>query len=99
MSFDIESMLTEASVRAGRLTDFGPADFRPALEVLIKALNEEGGLSALGEQILGMRITELLRNRLVVEDYYRRYPEIEQEQIEGTIVIIGLPRTGTTLLQ
>ncbi|HQR04398.1 MAG: sulfotransferase [Proteobacteria bacterium] len=99
MAFDLKAMLDEASKRADGLTDFGPEDFRPGLEAVISAMNGEGGLSELGEQILGGRIIEMLKNRLVIEDYFYRYPEIADEQIEGPIVIVGLPRTGTTLLQ
>jgi Sulfotransferase family len=99
MALRIDAMRDEASRLAGGLTDFGPPAYRPALESLVQALNTEGGLSEVGEQILGERIVGLLKNRLIVEDYYRRFPEIEEEEIKGPIVIVGLPRTGTTLLQ
>lgn len=99
MTLDLAAMLAEASARADGLTDFGDDRFRPAAEVLIRAMNTEGGLSAVGSQVWRRRIVEMLRNRLIMEDYFRRYPEIEREPIEGPIVIVGLPRTGTTLLQ
>ena len=38
-------------------------------------------------------------NRLVIEDYFRRHPEIAEIAIDDPLVIVGLPRTGTTLLQ
>jgi hypothetical protein len=96
---DLDTMLAEASRLADGLTDFGDDRFRPAAAVLIRAMNSEGGLSRAGVQIWRKRIVEMLRNRLVMEDYHRRYPEIERERILGPIVIVGLPRTGTTLLQ
>ncbi|TWO81685.1 sulfotransferase [Denitratisoma oestradiolicum] len=99
MTLDMNTLLAEASRRAGGLTDFGDERFRPALTALLKALNEEGALSELGVQLMGEHISRLLHNRLLMEDYYARHPEIEAEEIGGPIVIIGLPRTGTTLLQ
>ena len=99
MSLDLDVLMAEASRRAGGLADFGDPHFRPAAEALLKAMNEESGLSNIGIEIWRERLTEMLRNRLVMEDYYRRYPEIDQEEIGGPIVIVGLPRTGTTLLQ
>jgi hypothetical protein len=40
----------------------------------------------------------LLVNRLRTEDAYRRHPEIADERIERPLVIVGLARTGTTML-
>jgi len=99
VTLDLAALLSEASRRAGGLTDFGDKRFRPAAEALLMAMNSEGGLSQAGVYIWRRRVVEMLRNRLVMEDYYRRYPEIEKEEIGGPIVIVGLPRTGTTLLQ
>ena len=99
MTLELGALMAEASRRADGLTDFGDARFRPAAEALIAAMNAEGGLSATGIRFWHRRIVEMLRNRLVMENYYRCHPEIEQEEIAGPIVIVGLPRTGTTLLQ
>ena len=40
----------------------------------------------------------LLSARLGVEDTYRQHPEIEAQEVEGPVFVIGLPRTGTTAL-
>ncbi len=99
MGLIMDVLLAEASRRAGGLSNFGDERFRPALAALLKALNDEGGLSEIGTRLITERITGMLHNRLLMEDYYTRHPEIEQEEIGGPIVIVGLPRTGTTLLQ
>lgn len=99
MDFDINHLLAEAGQRSGGLCDFGDEAFRPGLAALLGSLNDEGGLSNLGRQILHERIVELLKNRLVLEDWCRRQPEITAEEVDDPIVIVGLPRTGTTLLQ
>src|SRR5690606_15417228 len=40
----------------------------------------------------------LLSNRLQVEDWYRRHPEIDEQEIANPVFVTGLPRTGTTAL-
>jgi hypothetical protein len=44
------------------------------------------------------RVVDLLVNRLRLEAYLDRYPEIHAEQIVAPCIIVGLPRTGTTML-
>lgn len=97
--FAPDSLLAEASARAGGLEDFGPGDFREALNVLEGALNQEARLSTHGRGLLREKLVAQLVNRLVIEDHCKRYPEILQQPIDDPLVIVGLPRTGTTLLQ
>ena len=40
----------------------------------------------------------LLTNRLRMEAWFEKHPEILDESIERPIVVVGLPRTGTTML-
>ena len=97
--FDLEQLLAEASARRDGLSDFGPGDFREALRVLVVALRDEARLSPQGCVLLREKLVAQLANRLVIEDYCKRYPEILEQPIEDPLVIVGLPRTGTTLLQ
>ncbi|MDH4558482.1 sulfotransferase [Pseudomonas sp. BN417] len=93
------SLLAEASARAGGLDDFGPGDFREALQVLERSLRAEACLSAQGAALLREKLVAQLVNRLVIEDHCKRHPEILQQPVDDPLVIVGLPRTGTTLLQ
>ncbi|MFZ6049882.1 sulfotransferase [Pseudomonas sp. CR3202] len=95
----LDSLLAEASARTGGLDDFGPGDFREALRVLEPALYDEARLSAQGRALLREKLVAQLANRLVIEDHCKRYPEILQQPVDDPLVIVGLPRTGTTLLQ
>jgi hypothetical protein len=61
-------------------------------------MNDEGGLTEIGEIMQRARLTALLAARLAVEDTYRQHPEIDNEEIGGPVFVIGLPRTGTTAL-
>jgi len=97
--FALDALLTEARARAGGLDDFGPGDFRQGLRVLADALKNEACLSPAGRGLLREKLLGQLVNRLVMEDHLRRHPEILEQPIDDPLVIVGLPRTGTTLLQ
>ena len=97
--FALDALLAEASARSGGLDDFGPGDFRQGLRVLADALNNEACLSPAGRGLLREKLLGQLVNRLVMEDHLRRHPEILEQPIDDPLVIVGLPRTGTTLLQ
>ncbi len=88
-------LMAEAAERTG-LQDFGDDSFREGLEILLTALRDEARLNDRGEGFLYARIGLHLRQRLQVEDWYRRHPEIEDVAIEAPLFGLGLPRTGST---
>jgi sulfotransferase family protein len=90
--------LMEAAVTATQLDDFGPSDFVERLDVLCRALRDEGGFNGAGVLQQHTFLLGLLKNRLLIEDLVDRHPEILDERIEAPIIICGLPRTGTTHL-
>jgi hypothetical protein len=94
---DPESLLDAARRRAG-CEDFGDPGFREPLRVLLGAIEREAGLSPLGRFSTRALLTQLLANRLRVEDTVRRHPELLETPVARPIVIAGLPRTGTTHL-
>jgi Sulfotransferase family len=88
--------------RAKELTglhDFGKAEFMPSYEKLVTALVEEAQLSKSGWQVMEKRLTRLLANRLRFEEDLKHHPEILEQQILPALVLVGLPRTGSTKLQ
>lgn len=97
--FDADALSAEAVSRTGGLTVFGDGPYRAALDVMCAALNDEANLSARGAAMMREKLVGQLANRLVVEEYFRRHPEIAEIAIDDPLVIVGLPRTGTTLLQ
>jgi len=94
---DVEQLRSAAVAETG-LDDFGDDSYREGLERLVAAVQTEASLSEMGK--LGMRqlIVHLLGQRLQVEEWYRRHPEIEEESIERPLIGLGLPRTGSTAL-
>jgi hypothetical protein len=96
-SFDLERMLTLAR-KATRLEDFGDPSFHEPFELLLRALEQEADLTAVGRLAAGRTMTDLLRNRLRLEALIAEHPEIVDEPIVAPLVIVGLPRSGTTHL-
>ncbi len=80
------------------LDDFGDDSFREGLEILVRSLHTEAHLNAIGELALPHQLTQLLAQRLQIEDWYRRHPEIDDEPIVAPLIGLGLPRTGSTAL-
>ena len=97
VEFDSEKLLQQAQDETG-LYDFGPEAFREPFEVLVNALDAEAKLNAVGRFVQYERVLNTLKNRLRLSEYLRRYPQILQEEIAAPVVIVGLPRTGTTML-
>lgn len=92
-----EELLDAARADTG-LNDFGVDDFREGLEILVRALREEARLNSVGETVLRQRIVGHLKQRLQVEDWYRRHPEIDEVPIQSPLIGLGLPRTGSSAL-
>lgn len=98
MSLPSSSELLDTARSQTGLEDFGSGSFREGLEVLVEALGSEARLSEAGQQIARAQLGQLLATRLEIEACCRRHPEIEAESVGAPIVILGLPRTGTTAL-
>lgn len=94
---DVDSLVEAAKKKAG-LNDFGDESFLDAFTVLAESVDQEAKLHPFGRWVMRTRLIDQLVVRLQVEDWYRRYPEIEDISIQSPVVIAGLQRTGTTLL-
>ncbi len=94
---DKQTLINEALAQAKR-TSFLDDSFEPVLDRLVTALNTEASLNEVGIGFHGSRLRDLLTNRLRMEAWVERYPEILTETIERPVVVVGLPRTGTTML-
>lgn len=90
-------LLTSAS-RATGLSDFGGDDFLEPLDVLLASLDRESNLTLVGRLLVRSDLLNLLQNRLRIADLVKREPAIREQPIERPIFIVGLPRSGTTIL-
>jgi hypothetical protein len=96
-NFDLGAVLADAQ-RKEALTDWGPREFERPLTVLLDDY-PRAGLNAIGEHMLRSGIVHSLRMRLRTQEWMRRHPEILEETITAPIVVVGMMRSGTTLLQ
>jgi hypothetical protein len=97
VSLEKEKLL-EAARRATGLSDFGDGDFHAPLARLLRSLEREARLTLLGRIAARSDIVGLLANRLRLEADRRRHPGVAEERIRRPLFIVGLPRTGSTLL-
>ncbi|GAT03919.1 uncharacterized protein RMCFA_4031 [Mycolicibacterium fortuitum subsp. acetamidolyticum] len=97
VDLDPAALIAEAMQKTG-LDDFGSDDFHPRLGAYAGAVDADSGNTNLNRFILRNRIVRLLSQRLLLTDLLRRYPEIHDVEIERPIIVVGLPRSGTTHL-
>jgi hypothetical protein len=94
----VDGLLAAASATAG-LDDFGDRHFMKGLSILVEGLREDARLNEMGVVMNYGGIINLLVNRLRYVRDVKAHPEILNERIVKPIIILGLPRTGTTKLQ
>ena len=96
MKINANEILDQAKSETG-LSDLGEPLFFEGLNRLIDSINNEANLNEIGIQAQPIRIQGLLSNRLRFEEDLKRFPEILDQEIIAPIVIVGLPRTGSTM--
>lgn len=75
-----------------------PPQVQIGLEKLIASIQKEAHVNTFGALALKNILERALYNRLKVEQELAKQPSIEQAPIQRPIFIIGMPRTGTTIL-
>ena len=96
-AFDEERLLRSARRIAGS-DDFGTEPFIEPLRVLLDSLRS-APLNDLGEMIWRGTLLKSLSQRARAEAWWGAHPEILDEPIDAPIVVVGMMRSGTTLLQ
>ena len=97
MSFSADDLEDGARAATG-LDDFGSPYYREGLDRTVAALNTEAELNDLGRVMQHATISNALIQRLKIVETYKQHPEIADEVVDGPVVVLGLPRTGTTAL-
>jgi hypothetical protein len=92
----VDDLVTRACERAG-LDDFGGDSWREGLRLLVESCESAPGVNPAGCEFVYGQFVAALWNRLRVVDHVKRHPEVLDEQVERPLVVLGLPRTGTSL--
>jgi hypothetical protein len=97
LQLEADAVIEQAAKETG-LSDFGEPGWRERLEVVLQSLREDAELSPIGKLSGFAQLVSFLKNRLLLEDLWKRHPEIDDVKQEPPIIIAGLPRSGTTHL-
>src|SRR5215472_5652159 len=90
--------LIENAKRRSSLDDFGEGDFSEALSRLLDSCQDEAQLNLIGKIALKTDVLETLCVRLQMERDRQLYPDISRQEIGQPLFIVGLPRSGTSVL-
>ncbi len=69
------------------------------MEVRVRAYSEEARLSPFGVTAIRRQLIHCLKNAVEIQRAIEAEPRILDERIERPLFILGMPRTGTTILQ
>lgn len=92
----MDQLVARACERA-ELEDFGGDSWREGLALLVQTVEFAPGVGAGGRDYVYGQFVDALWNRLRVVDYLKQQPEVSAERVERPLVVLGLPRTGTSL--
>ncbi len=93
----VDAVREEAVARTG-LVDFGPDDFRERLGLQLAEMDADEERTGIGRMMMFGDCARYAANRLLIRDLLRRHPEILEIPIERPVIVVGLPRSGTTHL-
>jgi hypothetical protein len=95
-----DALIDQAS-RATGFTDFGGETYREGLGVLVDDLNAGAAKGWQNDAGMGRATDDILHyltSRLKAEDYLEQNPALLERPIERPVFVMGVPRTGTTLM-
>ena len=90
--------LVERAIRETGLDDFGEPTWREGMELFAESLNDTAELNEIGLGVATDGIVADLSNRLQLVQWGKDHPAVAEQEIVRPIIIVGLPRTGTSIL-
>jgi len=90
--------ILDAARRHTGLEDWGDEYFLEPLDRLVDAFKREAELSPFGHLIIYGLLLMGVQNRLFVREYLRAHPQALEAELGSALIVVGMPRTGTTLL-
>jgi hypothetical protein len=93
-----EEALVQAAVKETGLSDFGDSYYRESLLRLLESAENDAALHLSGQVALREVIVGCLINRLLLTEACKQTPETFRKPLKSPIIVLGLPRSGTTFL-
>jgi hypothetical protein len=97
MKFTFEDVVNAARAKS-TAPDPSSDSWREGLEILVQDHWKEDVLTERGWGIIKNRYTDALATRMQVDEYFRKKPAIAETPVRRPVFILGMPRTGTTMV-
>lgn len=91
-----DELVTRACERAG-LDDSGGDSWREGLLLLLDTCESAPGVNPGGREFVYGQFVDAMWNRLRIVEHCKQHPEVGNERVKRPLVVLGLPRTGTSL--
>lgn len=98
LDLSVEGVLADARTQTG-LDDFGPMDFTARMAQLLGEVATNQNLWRHAKVQFRGFCVKAAANRLKNRAFLQAHPQTEQSAIDRPIIIVGLPRSGTTHLE
>src|SRR6478609_734223 len=92
-----DDVLKIAALRTG-LSDVDSDSWRDGLALIIDEVNTSPAFTPSGRERILDDAAKALGRRLQVDDYVRTHPEVLDTPVERPLFVMGMPRTGTTVI-
>jgi hypothetical protein len=96
-ALSVESIVAAAQRDAGE-EDLGGDSYLEPLRRYLEAAREEAQLNTVCRLAVRRMLVSALANRIRLASWARAHPEVRREVVAQPWVVLGLPRTGTSLL-
>ena len=90
--------VVKAAVRQAGSSDLGSDSYREPLGVFLRSCEAEAELTTFGRILVTKMLSAALANRIELHHWAQDHPAIRRETIASPWIIVGLPRTGTSVL-
>jgi hypothetical protein len=86
-----------AAQRTG-LTEIDSDSWRDGLKIILDEVNSSPAFTPFGRERILDDATNALGRRLQIHDYIQAHPEVLDAPVERPLIVLGMPRTGTTVI-
>ncbi len=95
--FTLDRLVSDAQTATG-LDDLGAPTWQEGLDRLLPDFLGPAQLHDIGVEVVAADLQSYLTNRLQIVAWRKAHPEVAEVKVERPVVIVGQPRTGTTIL-
>jgi hypothetical protein len=92
-----DDVLKLAAQRTG-LSDIDSDSWRTGLAIVLDEANNSPAFNPFGRTQIIDQCVNALGRRLQIHDYIQSHPGVLDEPVERPLVVLGMPRTGTTVI-